>query len=108
MIDPEFSMKNGEKPGTVIGTFNARDVNFVIDYLADIVQEKQLPPKVLIVHRFTQNMVTQVSQIKPRPEVQVVMVMDGWGSKDLKRGTYQHIIEPEPVQFTWVSNCFTK
>ena len=54
-------MKNGEKPGTVIGTFNARDVNFVIDYLADIVQRKQLPPKVLIVHRFTQNMVTQVT-----------------------------------------------
>ena len=27
------------------------------------------------------------------------MVMDGWGSKDLKRGTYSQVIVPEPVQF---------
>ncbi len=99
-IDPEFSMKYGDKPGTVIGTFDATDINYVIDYLATIVRENKLPPKVLIVHRFTQDMVTRATQIKPQPEVQVVMVMDGWGSKDLKRGTYSHVIEPEPVQFT--------
>lgn len=101
-IDPEFSMKSGDKPGTVIGTFDATDVNYVIDYMANIVREKKLPPKVLIVHRFTQAMVTNVSQIKPQPEVQVVMVMDGWGSKDLKRGTWSHVIEPEPAQFTGI------
>ena len=99
-IDPEFSMKGGEKPGTVIGTFSAADINYVIDYLSTIVREKQLPPKVLIVHRFTQDMVTEVSKIKPSKEVQVVMEMDGWGPKDLKRATYSHVIEPEPVQFS--------
>jgi len=101
-IDPEFSMKNGEKPGSVIGTFNAKDINYVIDYMAEIVREYQLPPKVLIVHRFTQNMVTGFSQIKPRPEVQVVMEMDGWGPKDLKYSTYRHVILPEPVQFAGI------
>ncbi len=101
-IDPEFSMKSGDKPGTVIGTFDATDINYVIDYMANIVRENQLPPKVLIVHRFTQNMVTRATQIKAQPEVQVVMVMDGWGSKDLKRGTWSHIIEPEPVQFAGI------
>jgi hypothetical protein len=45
-------------------------------------------------------MVTGYDQISPTPEVQIIMVMDGWGSKDLKRGTYSHVIEPEPVQFT--------
>lgn len=99
-IDPEFSMKGGEKPGTVIGTFSAADINYTINYLAQIVRDKQLPPKVLIVHRFTQDMVTGVSQIKPQPEVQVVMVMDGWGPKANKFGTYSRVIEPEPVQFT--------
>jgi hypothetical protein len=101
-IDPEFSMKSGDRPGTVIGTVDAVDVNYVINYMADIVKEYELPPKVLLVHRFTQNMVTNSSAINPTPEVQVVVVMDGWGSKDLKRGTYSHIIEPEPVQFTGV------
>lgn len=101
-IDPEFSMKTGAKPGTVIGTFDARDINYVINYMSDIVKEKQLPPKILLVHRFTQDMVTNYHLIKPTPEVQVVMVMDGWGSKDLKRGTYYHVVQPEPVQFTGV------
>jgi len=99
-IDPEFSMKSGDKPGSVIGTVDARDVNYMIDYMSEIVKENKLPPKVLLVHRFTQNMVTNSDAINPTPEVQVVVVMDGWGSKDLKRGTYSHIIEPEPVQFT--------
>lgn len=101
-IDPEFSMKYGDAPGEVIGTFSAEDINYVIDFMAEIVKEKQLPPKVLVVHRFTQDMVTNTSEIKPRPEVQVIMHMDGWGSKDLKRGTYRRVIAPEPVQFTGV------
>lgn len=101
-VDPEFSMKGGQKPGTVIGTHNAADINYVINYLSTIVKENKLPPKVLLVHRFTQNMVTGVSQITPTPEVQVVMIMDGWGSKDLKRGTYKTVIEPEPVQFAGI------
>jgi hypothetical protein len=101
-IDPEFSMKGGQKPGTVIGTHNAADINYVINYLSTIVRDNKLPPKVLLVHRFTQNMVTGVSQIKPTHEVQVVMIMDGWGSKDLKRGTYYTVIEPEPVQFAGI------
>lgn len=99
-IDPEFAMKRGSRPGTVIGTVDASDVNYMIDYMSDIVREYQLPPKVLLVHRFTQNMVTNSNAIKPTAEVQVVVVMDGWGSKDLKRGTYSRIIEPESVQFT--------
>lgn len=99
-LDPEFSMKTGDRPGTVIGTFNAADINYVINYMSEIVRANKLPPKVLLVHRFTQNMVTGSAQITPTPEVQVVMVMDGWGPKDLKRGTYGQVIVPEPVQFT--------
>ncbi len=99
-LDPEFSMKTGAKPGTVIGTFDATDMNYAINCLAEIVRENQLPPKVLLIHRFTQDMVTGAARIMPVPEVQVVMVMDGWGPKSLKYGTYKHIIEPEPVQFT--------
>lgn len=98
-LDPEFSMKTGDRPGTVIGTFSAADINYVITYMSEIVRDKKLPPKVLLVHRFTQNMVTGYDLITPTPEVQVVMVMDGWGSKDLKRGTYAQVIKPEPVQF---------
>jgi hypothetical protein len=101
-LDPEFSMKTGDRPGTVIGNFSAADINYTIDYMSQIVKDNNLPPKVLLVHRFTQNMVTEAAQIKATPEVQVVIVMDGWGSKELKLGTYKAIIKPEPVQFAGI------
>ena len=83
-IDPEFSMKNGEVPGKKIGTFSYEDINNAIDYLADVVKKYNLPPKILVVHRFTQGMITGYEKIKKVPEVQVVMDMDGWGDKILK------------------------
>ena len=99
-IDPEFSMKNGEVPGSKIGTFNSTDINDAIDYLVEVVRKNNLPPKVLVIHRFTQGMVTGYENIKKVPEVQVVMDMDGFGDKILKRSTYLRYIYKEPVQFT--------
>jgi hypothetical protein len=99
-IDPEFSMKSGAKPGTKIGTYDAADINYCSDFLAKLVKENNLPPKVFTVHRFTRKMVTNYQNIKLRPEVQMVMHMDGWGEPDLKLGTYRHFIQSEPVQFT--------
>jgi hypothetical protein len=99
-IDPEFSMKNGERPGSKIGTFTYNDINDAIDFLADLVRKNNLPPKVLVIHRFTQGMVTGYDKIKIVPEVQVVMDMDGFGDKILKRSTYLRYIYKEPVQFT--------
>jgi hypothetical protein len=99
-IDPEFSMKGGQAPGKVIGTFDAADINYTSDYLAKLVKENNLPPKILVVHRFTQPMVTNYKQIKTRQEVQLVMHMDGWGEPAKKITTYKMFVAKEPVQFT--------
>ncbi len=99
-VDPEFAMKNGAKPGSVVGTVDAREINEVAEYLAKLVRDNNLPPKILVIHRFTQKMVTNYQNIRPLPEVQIVMEMDGWGGKDLKRQTYKTVIYNEPVQFT--------
>ncbi|MET0299982.1 MAG: hypothetical protein ABW036_09475, partial [Flavitalea sp.] len=99
-IDPEFSMKGGQAPGKVVGTFDAADINYTTDYLAKLVKENNLPPKILVVHRFTQKMVTNAALIKKRPEVQVVMDMDGWGHQARKINTYKQFIYKEPVEFT--------
>ena len=99
-IDPEFSMKNGERPGSKIGNFTADDINDAIDILADIVRKNKLTPKVLVVHRFTQGMVKNYKNIKKVPEVQIVMDMDGFGDKVLKKDSYMSYIYREPVQFT--------
>jgi hypothetical protein len=99
-IDPEFSMKTGAVPCTKIGTFDATDVNDAVSILSRIVKENHLPPKVLVVHRFTQGMVTNYKNITTVPEVQIVMNMDGFGSKVLKKDSYRAYIYREPVQFT--------
>ncbi len=99
-LDPEFSMKDGRVPGTKIGTMSADEINGAIDILQKLVKEHNLPPKILVIHRFTRKMVTDYQKIKTCPEVQIVMHMDGFGSKALKRSTYQMAIYKEPVQFT--------
>ncbi len=98
-IDPEFSMKTGARPGTKIGVYDAADINYAADFLVKLVKDNNLPAKVLIVHRFTQGMVTNYQNIKLHKEVQLVMHMDGFGPPDLKKGTYQNYLYREPVQF---------
>lgn len=99
-IDPEFSMKNGGVPGSSIGSFDATDINYAAGFLASMVQQYQLPPKILVIHRFTSAMVTNYKNIVTRPEVQIVMDMDGFGSPTLKKSSYLWFINRQPVQFT--------
>jgi hypothetical protein len=101
-VDPEFAMlgKGCRKPGSVIGTYNADDINYVIDYLAGIVKKNNIPPKILVVHRFTNPMIRDYQRIKRVPQVQIVMDMDGWGDKILKKSSYLLYEKRDPVQFT--------
>jgi hypothetical protein len=109
-IDPEFSMKPRmdrkhhemvtDKPGARIGTMSSDDVNYAIGLLSDLVTKNNLPPKVLVVHRFTHTMLTGAKKIRLDPRVQVVINMDGWGAPWLKYDSYRVYVEQEPVQFT--------
>ena len=100
-IDPEFAMApSGAIPSKRVGTVDAADVNWTIDFLDQIVKEKKLPPKVLIVHRWTRDMVTNAKAIRPVRNVQIVMDMDGWGPPWLKFDSYHDYVKAEPVQFT--------
>lgn len=101
-VDPEFMMKDGSKPGSKIGTMDASDINWVSDQLAQLVRKYNLPPKVLVIHRFTRKMITNADKIQLRPEVQIVINMDGWGAPWLKRDSYAAYVVAEPVQFTGV------
>lgn len=100
-IDPEFAMiASGRRPGTVVGTVDATALNAVAEYLATLVRDNDLPPKVFLVHRYTRAMVMNADKIVPLPEVQFVMDMDGWGPPSQKIGSYKAYVASEPVQFT--------
>jgi hypothetical protein len=99
-IDPEFSMKGGQVPGTVYGTFDAKDVNYASELLQDLVTKENLPPKVLVVHRFRRDMLTGYKRIKLDPRVQIVINMDGWGTPAMKIDSYKAYVYKYPVEYT--------
>lgn len=99
-IDPEFSMKGGQVPSTTIGYYDAADINYAISFLQAMVKKYNLPPKVLVVHRFTKGMVTNYRNIKLCREVQVVVNMDGFGFPAKKIDSYNTAVAAEPIQYT--------
>jgi hypothetical protein len=101
-LDPEFAVGTHEVPGRVIGSMDADQINEAIDTLDRLVGSDRLPPKLLIVHRFTEQMVTHTERIAPKPTVQVVMTMDGFGSPSLKEDSYRAYVHDEKVEFAGV------
>jgi hypothetical protein len=102
-VDPEFYMhyeREGARPSSKIGMMMASDVNYVIRTLDKLVADKKIPPKILVVHRFTKKMVPDAENIRPTSRVQVVMHMDGWGPPWLKFDSYRDYIVDHPVQYT--------
>lgn len=102
-IDAEFSMHyaaEGIPPGKRIGQFDAADINYASRELQRLVSEKKLPPKILVVHRWTKAMISNAPKIVIDPRVQIVMHMDGWGPPWMKFESYRDYIDVEPVEFT--------
>lgn len=91
-IDPEYSMKDGAIPCAEIGTFDAKDINYASSFLQDLVLRYQLPPKILVVHRFTQAMITRYKDIHTCDEVQIVINMDGFGFPAKKKDSYKYFV----------------
>lgn len=89
-LDPEFATRSaGTAPGVSIGTLGADDVNAVQQYLAGLVREHDLPPKVLVLHQFLTSMLTGVEWYDDVPEVEVTVDMDGFGSPHVKLLKYE-------------------
>ena len=102
-MDAEFAMHyrhEGVVPGRQVGQFDAKDINWVSEQLGQLVTEKKLPPKVLVVHRWTKPMISNAEKIEVDPRVQIVMDMDGWGPPWMKFESYRDYIDLEPVEFT--------
>jgi hypothetical protein len=101
-LDPEFAIPSGRVPGEVIGTLDAATIDGVVRTLSDLVAREHVPPKILIVHRFTDAMVTNAWAISPTPNVQIVMTMDGFGPPGLKFAQYRNYVHDQKVQFSGI------
>jgi hypothetical protein len=89
-LDPEFAMRaSGGIPGQTIGSLDASEVNAVQDYLDDLVGTYGLPPKVLVLHQFRTDMLTNTSALRDAPGVTRIVDMDGWGGVEAKLSHYE-------------------
>ena len=71
-----------------VGRVSAEEVNTVIQWLADLVRDNGLPQKMLILHQFRAVMIQDRELLEDRPELQVVIQMDGDGTEAQKDDTW--------------------
>lgn len=90
-LDPEWNMGEGGVPGERIGSVEAKMINRVSALMRDIVERHDLPDKVLLIHQFTPEMVRGENRILRREGLDIVLNVDGFGSPEAKRGTYERL-----------------
>jgi hypothetical protein len=96
-LDPEWHVASDALPGKVIGSTDADVVNAAATYLAKIVRERDLPEKLLIVHRFTDDMIARADRLRQVRGVQTVINVDGFGSTGVKVAKYHSFVHTTPA-----------
>lgn len=98
-LDPEWSMRPGQVPGTVIGSTDASIVNKAGAYLSQLVKAGNLPQKLLIVHRFTTGMIHHSRRLQAPPGVALTINIDGFGTPPNKISKYNLFASRKPGRY---------
>jgi hypothetical protein len=88
-LDPEWSLRPPTLPAQEIGSTDAETVNDVSRYLANIVRRHDLPQKLLVVHRFTGDMIENEHDLERDRGVALVVNVDGFGDRPNKISKYR-------------------
>lgn len=97
-LDPEFAWGDNLLPGEDIGHVTGEQVNRAQQMLQQFTKEYLLPTKVLIVHQFLPGMVKNKSAIKAYDRVELVFDADGYGSRNVKLGSWNRVIVDDNVE----------
>lgn len=87
-LDPEWRLKEDEVHLVQAGSVDAAEINQVVTWLGDLVRDNGLPQKMLLLHQFKTSMITNRDQIALRPELQIIIQMDGDGTEAQKDSTW--------------------
>jgi hypothetical protein len=88
-LDPEWHVAPPGLPGKVIGSVDAREINAVSYWLELVTKRHHLPQKLLLIHRFTDGMIHDDANLKPRPHLAVTINVDGFGGPEIKVAKYE-------------------
>lgn len=89
-VDPEFEVNSLDiPPGKKIGHISGEQVNELQSAMLDYMNENDISGrKILIVHSFTEGMVTNKEKVKLNDKIDLIMNLDGHGSPALKINVY--------------------
>ena len=98
-IDTEYAVAPGQVPGVDLGGVSGYDIQKVVEFLDRLVEERNLPDKVVVVHQFASGIVFDKEAIRPTENVQVVLHADGFGSPENKFSKYDQLVAGQPIQY---------
>jgi hypothetical protein len=94
-LDAEWHVGPDGIPGQVLGSVDGRVINQVSEYLVNIIKRYNLPQKLLVIHRFTDDMIKNKAKIRTPPQLAVTLDVDGFGEKAAKYVKYQSYVSEE-------------
>jgi hypothetical protein len=103
-LDPEWRLAPDQRHMVQIGSVDAAEVNRVVAWLADLTARHRLPQKLLVLHQFTLQMITNRGEVDTgRDELAVLIHADGFGTPGQKLQTWDalHANAPEGVWWGW-------
>jgi hypothetical protein len=101
-LDPEWRLEPGQVHLQQVGHADAAEINEVIHWLADLVRDNGLPQKMIMVHQFRPFMIENRETLEERPELQLIIQMDGDGTEPQKDNTYAILTEgTEDAFWSW-------
>lgn len=95
-LDPEWAIGKGQVPGRVFGKTTGKELNGVAKWTADLVEENNLPEKVIVYHQLRADVVNKEGGLKEHEGVVLVKSIDGIGPPGAKVELYKRIMKDAP------------
>lgn len=107
-IDPEFVTPPGNRPGMFIGSLDCLQVNDAEDTIERLVEQANLPNKIVIVHQFEDDMLTNKEKLRfDEPRVDTVLDMDGFGDQNGKLSKYDTLVRQFGAKYAGIKLFYT-
>jgi hypothetical protein len=94
----------GQRHMVQIGSVSAAEINKTAGWLAALTRQHRLPQKVLMLHQFRLDMITNRADIRTdHDELRVIIHADGFGTAGQKFDTWRamHVDAPRKVGWGW-------
>jgi hypothetical protein len=95
-LDPEWAMDPGQVPGRAYGHSTGAELDGVASYLSELVEEHDLPQKVMVYHQVARSVLRAESGLHPHSGVVLIKSVDGLGPPGPKINTYRRVNETTP------------